>query len=144
MPVTWRSEACDQAPDPESGAHIVRLTQAAKHSVNIYCEQPYTSPDGKRIAIMRSDEADPRLPPFDLYVADLETLRIQPVDHGALSILVATVAWSGMIYYVSAANDLVRVDITTLEKEIVWTNWPFAPEFGLNSVSPDHRYVVGI
>ncbi|HVF10043.1 MAG TPA: hypothetical protein VNA16_04530 [Abditibacteriaceae bacterium] len=144
MPVTWRSEACDQAPDPESGASIVRLTQAAKHSVNIYCEQPYTSPDGKRIAIMRSAEADPRLPPFDLYVADLDTLRIQPADRNAQSILVATVAWSGMIYYVSAANDLVRLDITTLEKQIVWTKWPFAPEFMLQSVSPDHRYVVGV
>jgi hypothetical protein len=36
MPVTWRSEACDQYPDPESGAKITRLTQAAKHSVNIH------------------------------------------------------------------------------------------------------------
>ncbi|MBI2190626.1 MAG: hypothetical protein HYU36_01415 [Planctomycetes bacterium] len=144
MPVTWRSEACDQYPDPESGAFIVRLTQAAKHSVNIYGEQPYTSPDGRWIAIMRSPEADPRLPPYDLYVADLQRLYIQAADRNVQSILVATAAWSGILYYTSADKDLIRLDVSTLEKQIVWNRWPFPPELMFQSVSPDHRYLVGI
>lgn len=143
MPVTWRSEACDQGTDPESGAYIIRLTQAARHSINIYCEQPYGNPAGTRIAIMRSGEADPRFAPHDLYVADLNTLRIQLADRDCRSYFIATSAWSGMIYYLSATNDLMRLDISTLEKQIVWNNWPLPQEFMLQSVSPDHRYVVG-
>jgi len=143
MPVLWRSEACDQKPDPQTGVFSVRLTQAAQHSVNVYCEQPYTSPDGRRIAIMRSSEPDPRLPPFELLVADVQTLRSTSVEKGAISILVGTAAWSGWIYYVSADRELMRVNLSTLEKEVVWTRWPFPPEFVLDSVSADLRYLVG-
>jgi hypothetical protein len=143
MPVTWRSEACDQGADPDSGAFVVRLTQAARHSINIYQEQPYTSPDGRRVAIMRSEEADPRFSTHDLYVADLYTYRIQEADRGCRNYFIGTSAWSGILYYLSAANELCRLDITTLEKQIVWNRWPFPLEFGLQSVSPDHRFLVG-
>jgi hypothetical protein len=143
MPVTWRSEACDQGYDPESGAFIVRLTQSARHSINIYCEQPYTSPDGKRIAIMRSEDADPRFSRHDLYVADLGTYRIQLAQRDCRNYFSGTSAWSGILYYLTANNDLCRIDIATLERQIVWTNWPFPEEFMLQSVSPDQRYVVG-
>jgi hypothetical protein len=144
MGVLWRSEACDQAPDAETGAMVVRLTQAALHSINIYCEQPYTSPDGRRIAIMRAADPDPRLPPFELLVADLATLRIASVEKQAASMFVGTAAWSGMIYYVSSGGDLLRLDLATLEKEVAWTRWPFPPEFMLQSVSADLRYLAGI
>src|ERR1044071_4679185 len=113
MPVTWRSEACDQGPDPESGAYMVRVTQAARHSINIYCEQPYSSPDGKRIAIMRSEDADPRFSPHDLYVVDLGTYRIQVVARDCRNYFSGTSAWSGILYYLTANNDLWRVDIAT-------------------------------
>ena len=53
-------EACDLGRDPVSGARITRLTSAVMTNVNIYCEQPYTSADGRRIAVVRSPEADPR------------------------------------------------------------------------------------
>src|SRR5690606_25050457 len=102
MPVTWQSEACDQPPDPASGAMIVRLTQAARHSINIYQEQPYSSPDGNRVAIMRSEAADPRFAVHDLYVADLRTYRIQELDRHCRNYFIATSAWSGILYYLSA------------------------------------------
>ena len=143
MPVTWRSEACDQGCDPDSGAFIVRLTQSARHSINIYGEQPYSSPDGKRIAIMRSEDADPRFAVHDLYVADLQTLRSQVLDRNCQSNFIGTAAWSGRLYYLSAARDLVRADIITLQKDVIWKQWPFPAEFMLQSVSPDHRYIVG-
>jgi hypothetical protein len=143
MPVSWRSEACDQGYDPESGAFVVRLTQAARHSINIYQEQPYTSPDGRRIAIMRSAEADPRFSTHDLYVADLKTYRIQPADHDCQNYFAATSAWSGIIHYLSADMELCRFDITTMEKQIVWTHWPFPREFMLESASPDQRFIIG-
>ena len=40
--------------DPDSGALLYRITGAAAISHNIYCEQPYASPDGRRVAIIRS------------------------------------------------------------------------------------------
>lgn len=143
MPVTWRSEACDQGRDPESGAAIVRFTQAAKHSINIYCEQPYTSPDGRYIAVMRSDEADPRFAPHDLLTVDLATKRIQPLVRNARSYFIGTAAWSGILYYLSFEHELMRLDIATGELQFVWREWPFPEEFMLQSVSPDQRYLVG-
>ena len=143
MPVTWRSEACDQGYDPESGAFIVRLTQSARHSINIYGELPYTTPDGKRIAIMRSEDADPRFATHDLYVADLGTYRIQVADRNCQNYFIGTSGWSGLLYYLSADNHLLRLDLATLERQIVWNHWPFPREFMLQSVSPDQRFLVG-
>lgn len=144
MPVVWKGEACDQHPDPETGVSTVRLTQSSFHSINIYCEQPYTSPDGRRIAIMRSPDPDPRLPPYELLVADVYSLRITSMEKNAASILVGTAAWSGWIYYTTPANELMRFHLETLEKEVVWTRWPYSPDFVMQSVSADLRYLIGI
>ncbi len=144
MPVLWKSEACDQPLDRETGVFSVRLTAAALHSINIYCEQPYTSPDGRRIAILRSPDPDPRLPPYELLVADVYSYRSTSVEKGAISNFVGTASWTGWIYYVTAAHELARVNIMTLEKQILWTRWPFSPDFVLPSVSADHQYLIGV
>src|SRR5687768_5942707 len=144
MPVDWLSEALDQAPDPETGVFCVRLTCSSRHSVNVYMEQPCTSPDGRRVCVMRSAEADPRIPPFDLLAADVYTYRRTWLERECASLFVATSPWSGWVYYVSRDHELKRVNLASLEKEVVWTRWPFPPEFGLASVSSDHRYLLGV
>lgn len=142
MPIRWRAEACDLAPDPVSGAEITRLTSAAKHSTNLYFEQPYGTPDGRRIAYGRSIETDPRFPPTELCVADLETLRVTPIDADIVSTWFATCSWSGKIHYLRASGELIRVDIATLEKDIVMTYFPLPAPITLWSLTPDLRYLV--
>jgi len=144
MAIHWVAEACDLNFDPESGALITRLTGSCMHNINIYCEQPYTSPDGRRIAYMRSSGPDPRIPPYQLCVADLETLRVALIDPEVASILVGTSAWSGLIYYLRPNGELIRVDLTTLEKEIIITHCNLDRQLTFDSVSPDHRFLVGV
>jgi hypothetical protein len=143
MPLTWLGEAFDYPADPESGATTVRLTTSLKHHINVYCEHSFSSPNGKRIALLRSFNADPRLPPFDLLVGDLEKLRIAVVETDVTGYLVATASWSGWIYYLSNRGELMRVNLETLDKEVVMTRWPFSPDFILHTVSPDLRYLIG-
>jgi hypothetical protein len=143
MPLTWIGEAFDYPADPESGATRVRLTTSLMHHCNIYCEHSYSSPDGRRIGILRSFNADPRIPPSDLLVADLYTLKLAVVERNVQSIVVGTASWSGWLYYLNGAHELMRVNIATLEKEVVWTAWPFNPDFIFHTVSPDLRYLVG-
>ena len=77
-PVKWAQESSDRRDDPVSGARIIQLTSAAAISNNIYGEQPYTSPDGRRIVIARSRDFH-----FDeegsILVHELDTLRITMV-----------------------------------------------------------------
>lgn len=143
MPLTWMGEGYDFPADPESGATTFRLTTSAMHHINVYCEHSFSSPNGKRIAILRSFHADPRIPPFDLLVGDLEKLRIAVVERDVAGYVVATASWSGWVYYLSNRGELMRVNLETLDKEVVMTRWPFSPDFILHTVSPDLRYLLG-
>ena len=143
MATRWLSEACDQRPDAESGAPITRLTTAVTSQNNIYCEQPYTTPDGSRIGVIRSVNADPRMPPFDLWVADLHTLKMRLIERDITSHFVGTAAWTGLIYYLSADRQLVCADLATAERRVVLDDWDLPDSFGFQSVSPDQRYLVG-
>lgn len=143
MAIRWTGEACDLAHDPVSGALITRLTCSVMHNINIYCEQPYCSPDGKRIAYMRSSGPDPRIPPYQLCVADIEKLKVALIEPEVSSFLVGTSAWSGKIYYLRPNDELIRLDITTLEKEILITHWDVPGRMSFDTVSPDHRYLCG-
>ncbi len=143
MPIIWFGEAYDYPADPDSGATTVRLTTSLYHHCNVYPEHGYSSADGRRIAILRSHSADPRVPPSDLLVADLYTLRLTIVERNIQSILVGTAAFTGWIYYLNANRELMRVQMSTLEKQVVWSQWPFSPDFVLHTVSVDQRYLVG-
>lgn len=142
MPIPWLGEAFDYPPDPETGVQVTRMTTSLKHHVNVYCEHSFSSPDGKRIAILRSWNADPRLPPFDLLVGDIEKLRLHVAEENVASVVVATASWSGWIYYLSARRELIRLNLMTLEKEILFTHWQFSSDMILHTVSPDLRYLV--
>lgn len=143
MPITWLGEAFDYPADPETGVATVRLTSSLYHHVNVYYDRGFASPDGRRVAILRSHNADPRLPPSDLLVADLETLRLAVLERDIQSIVVATAAWSGWIYYLNDRREMMRVNLSTMEKDVVWTRWPFDPDFIFHTVSADLRYMVG-
>lgn len=144
MAIKWCGEACDLTHDPISSALITRLTCSVMHNINIYCEQPYTSPDGKRIAYTRSHGPNPYIPPHQLCVADIEKLKVVLIEPEISSFLVATSAWSGKIYYLRPDGELIRFDISTLEKEILITHWDIPPGMCFNTVSSDHRYLVGV
>jgi len=144
MPVHWGQESCDRYDDPVSGARVIQLTSAAMISNNIYGEQPYASPDGKRIMITRCNDFV-----FDEYgsllVHELDTLKITMVARkmvGARGIFNS--AWSGLIYYWTEDRQLMRFNMMTLETEEVYKEEdPTAPLIG-GSVSPDQRYIVGM
>ena len=143
MALIWLGEAFDYPADPQTGVTTVRLTTSLYHHCNVYVEHGYSDPAGNRIAILRSHLCDPRIPPFDLLVADLKTLRLTVVERDVQSIMVGTASWTGMMYYLNRNLELMRVNIATLEKEVVWPHWPFHPDFILHTVSPDQRYLVG-
>jgi hypothetical protein len=136
-------ESCDRRDDPISGARIIQLTSAAAISNNIYGEQPYTSPDGKRIIIARCNDFcfDER---GSLLVHDLDTLRITMIAREVVGVRgVFNSAWSGLAYYWTPDRRLVRFSLMTLEQEEVYVEEdPDAPLLGY-TVSPDQRYVAG-
>lgn len=140
--VRWLGEACDLPPEPETGTGLTRLTSAVMANINIYCEQPYTSPDGRRIAILRSPYADPRMPPSELCVIDLETLKIGLVEPRVRSILVATSGYSGVVHYLDGEGRVARFNLATLERETLFP-WRLPEQMVFDSATPDGRYLVG-
>jgi len=145
-PVVWGQESCDRYDDPVSGARIIQLTSAAAISNNIYGEQPYCSPDGKRLVIARCQDFC-----FDeegsLLVHELPTLKITMVVKKMVGVRgVFNNAWSGLVYYWTPDRRLMRLSMMTLEQEEVYREEdPEAPLVGVGaSVSPDQRYIIGM
>lgn len=148
MTIQWKYEACDLKPDPVSGAKIAALTTSPCVSNNIYCEQPYTSPDGRRVAILRY-----RDPNFDegamLLVSDVLSLKLALIEPRIVG-GICNAAWSGFIYYWvadPAGNRCIRVSLMTLEKETLFIDdgksCPRLPGGGGgSSVSPDQRFMI--
>ncbi len=143
MAIYWDAEGMDLDDDPVSGAHITRMTTRPLSNINIYCEQPYTTPDGTRVAVTRAPSPDPRVPPYELCVADIPRLRVASLEPVVSSNFLATSSWSGLLYYLRPNGELVRVDLATLEKQIIITHWDLPASISLQSVTPDHRYLFG-
>ena len=167
MPALWAQESCDRRDDPVSGARIIQLTSAALISNNIYGEQPYGSPDGKRILMSRCEDFcwDEE---GSLLVHELDSLKTSMVVRKMKGVRGAiNSAWSGLVYFWTPERKLMRLSLTTLEMKEVYTEEdPDAPlpgattssdprarndyleRFGLASlpgasVSPDQRYIIG-
>jgi len=144
MAIRWEAEALDLGYDPASGALIRRLTASVMTNLNIYYEQPHCSPDGSRIAYLRSPHSDPRKWKSQICVADLAISKVCLCDTDVVSDWVATSSWSGQMHYLRSNGELIRLDITTLEKQIVLTHWPLPKEARIWSVTPDMRYLVAV
>ena len=140
MAIDWISEACDHRYDPQSGALITYLTCSPFDSINIYCEQPYTSPDGNRVAILRRLDAG-----FDgdwaLLIADLTTLRLAPIETGGLEGF-GNAAWSGKFLYTLRDGGQFRVDLETLGREAIKLPTKTSLKNMLLTVTPDQRQVI--
>lgn len=139
MSIQWAQEACDRYFDPLSGAKIIQLTSGSYTSNNIFCEQPYTSPDGNRIALIRKPDFS-----FDstawLLCVDLPSLRITMIDRAVIG--PCTSAWSGYIYYANPSGELTRVNLANFEKSVMNFDDKLSHTMGGASVSPDHRYMI--
>lgn len=143
-PVKWAQESSDRRDDPVSGARIIQLTSAAAISNNIYGEQPYTSPDGRRIVIARSRDFH-----FDeegsILVHELDTLRITMVVSRMRGVRgVFNSAWSGLVHYWTPDRRLMRLSLMTLEQEEVFAQEDPDAFLPSSSVSPDQRFVIGM
>lgn len=135
-------ECCDLGYEPLSGARLIRLTTSALISNLIYCEQPYGSPDGKRIALMRAADfsfGETR----SLLLADLERRSLHLVEKEFLyRYYFGHTAWGEWLYYVNGANDLMRISLLSFAKERVSNN-PLPPGANIDSITPDGRYLIG-
>jgi len=137
--IRWAAEACDHRHDAASGALITYLTCSALTSINIYCEQPYTSPDGNRVAILRRRDMS-----FDrtwsLLVADLTTLKLSMVEQDCVC-GIGNAAWSGLILYSCDDSRVRRLNLDSLATEDVLLPSGSVLSDMTVSVSPDQRYV---
>jgi len=142
MRIFWWGEACDFLPEPATGTRVTRFTATPMTNTNIYCEQPYTTPDGARVAVLRAQNSDPRMPPSALCVIDLRRYRLGVVEPLVRSVLVATAGYSGILYYLDGELHLVRFDMNSLERAVLFP-WTLSEEFVFHSATPDGRYLVG-
>lgn len=140
MSTQWAAEACDHRYDPASGALITYLTCSAMTSINVYCEQPYTSPDGNRVAILRRKDMSFD-PGWSLLVADLTTLKLAMIERDWVQ-GIGNAAWSGQIIYSISDGRVFRLSLETLAKEEI--NLPSGTSLDdmSMSVSPDQRHIV--
>ena len=140
MAEQWAAEASDRRYDIESGALITQLTSSAASSINIYCEQPYTSPDGNRVAILRRNDIS-----FDtswrLIVADLTTLKLALVERDGVT-GACNAAWSGLLHYTTEDGSMRRVNLETLEKDDVALPAGTTLQGRGASVSPDQAKIL--
>jgi len=139
MKIQWGAEACDHHTDPESGSMLVKLTASSATNTNIYCEQPYSSPDGNRVAIMRKFDYS-----FDvgarLIVADLKTLKLALIESDGVT-GVFNAAWSGQLFYGKTDDSLWCVDLQSLEKRPIKLPETCTLRGRGATVSPDQRYI---
>jgi len=134
----WIQEACDNRPDPVTGAEVTRLTSAIAINNNIYCEQPYGSSDGRRIVFVRHWGT----PGFDarsqIFVADLERIMICPVEQVTTG---NNAAWGDWFHYVGPGNAIMAFTISGLEHKVVTSN-PQMQTPAIGALSPDGRYMI--
>jgi len=138
----WWPESCDREIDADSGSQLRQISSSSLTTNNIYCEQPYCSVDGNRLAILRFADPAPG-EPTDLLVYDIARYNLAKIQRNVYA--VANAAWSGVLFVtVGDGSDkrLVRFDINTLEKEELFS-WADVPVAGLQTVSHDGRYGLG-
>jgi len=141
--VRWLVESVRRGRDPSSGSELVQLTSSPVISDCIYGEQPPCNPDGTRIAFLRYlHSGDPNR---ELWVCDLETMRVARVGGPVLS--VGCQAYSDFVYYETVKRGrrvLVELSLETLEAEEVFDTSGLPRFMVRGTVSPDGRYYVSM
>jgi hypothetical protein len=135
-------ESGDLGPLGGAGGNVRMLTSAPALTTNIYCEQPYCSADGNRLALLRYYRLGPGST-AELLLYEISSYRLSLLERDVVG--VANAAWSGVLF-VSVAKGktkrLVRFDLNTLEREELFSLSKFPPG-GISTVSADSRYGLG-
>lgn len=135
-------EGADVGVDEGSGAMVRRLTSGPLANHLIYCEQPYASPDGKRIAIIRGRdftfEND-----FSLLISDVDALTLTRVERSIPRNLVHQ-NWGEWLYYRTHEGAMRRVSMLTLAKESVLPDGAVPANLDLLSITPDGQTVFAV
>lgn len=136
-------EACDWGTDPDSGAVVVRLTNAAGWSHNIYCEQPYTGPDGRYVLVGRT--YDLLSGHYQLLAADLKTLKLTLLERDLPCEFVAHHAYTEWAYYVTFEGEVRRVSLLTLERQSVLPagTLKMYPQQMFETATKDDKWLIG-
>ena len=145
--VVWVKECIYRERYPASGSQVVQLTSAPCISYGIYCEQPYCSADGRRLAFMRGLYGHAQPDQYELWVCDLETMQLTMIDSGTGVRGAACAAYSGEFYYVLGHGDtkeLVHLSLDCLEKQRVFDLSDLPDLRTVGTVSPDLRYYVNL
>ncbi|MGC9318338.1 MAG: hypothetical protein ACP5KN_09960 [Armatimonadota bacterium] len=125
--------------DPESGAQIYLLTDGQRPADNIYGEQPYGDPSGRRIAV-RYYDTEAR--PGGIGIVDLADGSRHQVLEGRPP-FPAFHAWGEYLYYHQPVDEgliLRRCRFLTLEVEDVAVLAAERGRYSYGTVSQDHRY----
>ncbi|MBI85974.1 MAG: hypothetical protein CMJ81_22490 [Planctomycetaceae bacterium] len=129
--------------DPQSGAHVVRLTSSPGRGHNIYCEQPYGSPDGQRIVFYQS--GSPTWGPHKLVIAELSGLyTLTEIEPELKSLSIAHSSWGEWAYYSMEDGSIRRVSLLTLQRQAVLPAGSIdTSRQGFRSITPDNRWIIG-
>ena len=125
--------------DAASGAEIYQLTDDPRPVDNIYGEQPYSDPEGKRIAVRFYPEGDQD---GGLSLLDLEDGSVHPVLT-SMPRFPAFHAWGEYLYYQETAGEellLKRCGYQNLTKEVVAELPTGEGRFSYGTVSADGRF----
>ncbi len=134
-------ESADWGTDPDSGAVIWRLTSSVALSHNIYCEQPYGSPDGRRLVFFRTHDL---LRSCQLLVSDLQARDTTLIEPDVPCEAVGHSAWGEWVYYPMHDGSLRRFSLLTLvREEVLPANalLPY-PQTLIQSISVDNQWLL--
>ena len=143
--VRWISESIDRGVYVASGSRIIQVTSAPIISNNIYCEQPYCTPDGGIFAFIRMHYAPSGIV-TSLWVCDLKRMRIAMIEP-EIEMGIGCCKYSGIIYYVvsdGGRRELIKLSLEDLEREPVFNLEDVPPFRTIGSVTPDQRYYVNL
>ena len=139
----WHPEVISRGVDRNYGVGLYQLTSAARISHNIYCEERYTSTDGRRIAFLRGAGDGPE----ELWVFDADNDSVTRVSESIHGFQTSNL-FSDALFYVRPRGEssrvLMRLDLATFEHdEICDLSESPRGRYLVCTVSPDERYFVG-
>ena len=125
--------------DPDSGAQIYLLSEEGRPADNIYGEQPYSDPSGRRIAVRyySTEERPGGINIVDLYDGSSHEILSGKPPFPAFH------AWGEWLYYhqvVDGQRLLRRSNFLTYVTEDIAVLPGDRGSYSYGTVSPDHRY----
>jgi hypothetical protein len=139
----WTAEAIGRGVDNNVGAALWQITSAAQISHNCYCEERYTSADGRYLVFARHA---PWQEGAQLWIHETGTALVAKLCDGVQGFLTSNIH-SNLLFFATqnAAGHrvLVRVNLSTLEQDEVLDLSP-CPRARNSSAtaSPDGRFLV--